>query len=236
VLILGLIVATVLILVRIIWGSPLVTRVRESFAGTMINSITECPPGIQMYMYEGAAYCCSGKVDTDAAEVAQTCRAPFPKPGDPPMTFCTLGPSQGSIKNCLELRSGLLQAEGEALCPAFMPNYVKNGSEPGRCCKGPANESLTDCAAAADVHCDVITDSNFFANPQSCQFLRAQQDDAACPKGYHRFSSEAPPAMTAQTPGMRLFGCTDSTTNCYSKATLARLRELKYDVSMLKAC
>ena len=226
----GLMIAVVIILIRVIFGTPLVKRVRESFADApkMINSQTECPPGATMYMFNGSSYCCSGAINGDAVSVKDSCRPYSSRDGN--TTFCTLGPSTSTAKNCLELRSGLMQAEGEAVCPSTMPTFVKeSGDSAGRCCADPGNPALTACVGTK--FCDVGTDPNMFKDSTSCQFLKAQ-GDTACPKGFGTFTAPGQGAMSDIT----LFGCTDNGTNCYADSTLKRLKELGYDTTGLVSC
>ena len=227
----GLLIAAILILLRIIWGTPLIARVRETFAsGSMINSVTECPAGAQMYMSNGVSYCCSGTIDSAATRPEYSCRPSSSR--DAVHTFCTLGPRKGEIPNCLELRSGLMEAEGAALCPHASPNYVKGPAAPnGRCCAGPGNAALTECVGTTQ-YCDVSTDSNEFKDPKSCQFLKAQEDAGACPANFGPFTAAGQGGMANLT----LFGCTDNGQNCYATSTLKRLKELGYDVTGLTAC
>ena len=237
ILIIGLMIGVVIILIRVIFGSPLITRVRESFASgpssNLINSSTECPPGSQLYMYEGRVFCCSGTINTDASRPADTCSSLYTG-RDKTLTFCTLGPSTQGIKNCLELRSGLMQAEGEKYCNMVEPTFVKGppGSDTanGRCCADPGNPGLTECSGK--IYCDVSTDSNLFLDPKSCQFLKAQQDAPDCPKNYGPFTAAGQGPMANLT----LFGCTDNGQNCYADSTLKRLKELGYDVTGLTSC
>lgn len=233
ILVIGLMIVVLLILGRVIFGSPLVTRVRESFASGPINSMTECPAGAQLYMYEGTPYCCSGMIDATSDRTVGTCKA-YSGRDTQPLTFCTLGPSKGDVKNCMELRSGLMQAEGVGVCPKATPTFVKgaagSATQNGRCCADPGNPALTECVGST--YCDVSTDSNEFKDPVSCQFKRAQEEMGACPNHYGPFTATGQGAMSNIT----LFGCTDNGQNCYADSTLKRLKELGYDVSGLVSC
>lgn len=237
VLVIGLAIAVVLILIKVIWGSPLVSRVREGFAGSaLINASTECPTGTQMYMYEGQAYCCSSSINPDADSVQQTCRAPpVPTLGGPPFTFCTLGPSSNGVQNCLELRAGLMEAEGSTQCTTALPNFVKgypgSASANGRCCASPANMSYTDCANLTQAYCDVSAGTNYFLAPQSCQFLRLSQD-TSCPTGYGITTI----AGQSQFAGMTLVGCSDNGKICYPSNVLSMLDGMNMDTSSLQLC
>ena len=226
VLVLGLVVAAIVILIRIIIGTPLVKRVAESFvSGGLTNSVTDCPGSAVMYMHDGTAYCCSGKI-MPADSPKETCR-PLPN-RDASFTFCTLGPAKAEVPNCLDLRAGLMQAEGEKVCPPSMPNFVRGPKGP-RCCHGPANETYDDCEGGE--HCEVGAE-NIFKDPTSCGFVKAQHDDGECPTGFSRLQAKGQGAMADLT----LYGCTNSSQNCYSAATLKRLVELGYDVKGLPSC
>jgi hypothetical protein len=239
VLIAGLFIAVILILIRTIMGTPLIRRVGEEFANggkNMTNTATECPAGTTMYMYEGAAYCCSGTVNPDATTVQKSCTAANSwQRGSTPLTFCTLGPAVTGIKNCLELRAGLMQAEGQRLCPPSKPNYVKGGANTadGRCCSSTANDTYTDCTnLSTGAYCDFTKDQNELKDPQSCQFLRSKESAASCPSKYKPFTTEGHDTLS----GLTLYGCTDMGTNCYSTALLTRLKELGYKTDGLTPC
>ncbi len=230
----AVIIAVIIILLRLIFGSPLVQRISETFANpsSLINKTTECPKGSEFYMYGDTAYCCSGTVNGAADSVKKTCR---PLSGrDDSTVFCTLGPTTRDAKNCLELRSGLMQAEGMTFCPSATPTFVKpdgsSGSSgtTGRCCGPPGgNSGLTDCAPGA-ASCEVAADPDPFKNPASCQFKKAQEEDGACPAAYGPFTAARGP--------ITIYGCTNTATNCYKQATIDRLRSFGHDVTGLVVC
>jgi hypothetical protein len=247
VLIGALIVAILVVLIRTVLATPAIRRIREQFANggsgataRLVNTATECPAGTTMYMYEGAAFCCSGTVNGDAEDVKQTCRPGLTR-GAPALTFCTLGPTREGIKNCMETRAGQLQAAADAVCPPKMPNYAQgtfgSATASGRCCAGPTTADGTDCADTtnAATYCTVSSDPNEFKSATSCQHLKAiAAAAAACPPKY----SMAPISFTGQSPltGLTVPVCTEGTVNCYSKAVVARLKELGYDVKGLPVC
>jgi hypothetical protein len=227
----AVIIAAIIILLRLLFGSPLVKRISESFANptSLINKTTECPKGAEFYIYDGIAYCCSGTVNGAADSVKKTCR-PLSGRNDSTV-FCTLGPTTRDAKNCLELRAGLMQAEGITFCPSATPTFVKpEGSTgtTGRCCGAPGgNSGLTDCASGA-ASCDVAADPDPFKNPASCQFKKAQEEDGACPAGFGPFTAARGP--------ITIYGCTNTATNCYKQATIDRLRSFGHDVTGLVVC
>lgn len=235
ILVISLAVAVVIILCRVIWGSPLVTRVREGFASgsrALINSTTECPTGSTMYMYEGHAYCCSTTINPDADTLQKTCRVPhILTPGTPAPIFCSLGPSRGGVRNCLEERAGRLQAEGQQKCPANMPNFVKNRTQPlGFCCSSAGNSQMTECADPTASFC-AVTDGSPFADPTSCQFLLAKQN-AVCPTGYGITTVAGQGSLT----GLSLIGCSNNSTVCYPPTILLTLKDAGADISALPVC
>lgn len=235
-LVIGLVIAVLIILGRVIWQSPFLWGVRESFANGstthMLNSSTECPPGSRMYMYGGKAYCCSGIINVDADTVQQTCRAWTPTPGAPSgLQFCSLGPSTDGVVNCLETLGGKMQADGEVYCPPSMPNYVKGPGAKGRCCSSPADAQFQECQDATKPYCDVTTDANLFKEPDSCQFQKLSSA-IECPTNYSMIS--VPGQTTFQ--GMTLIGCSDSGKICYTADILSKLKKLGYDTSSLTVC
>jgi hypothetical protein len=237
-----LLVAVVIILLRTmykatsgLWGSAV-----EGFwaAPRAINTTTACPAGAKLYMYEGTAYCCDGRINTDATTLAGTCRPGSSAPDAKP-TFCTLGAGTATVPNCLSIRSGLLAAEAEATCPPRMPNYAMgpagSATAKGRCCSGPLNHDSTDCMHPnPGSFCDVAGVKNEFAGGQhSCEFLRAQElDRVKCPTGMGPFVSPG----HGNFDGITLFGCTDNHQNCYSKAVIDRLGELGFSTTGMTEC
>ena len=233
IIVIGFMIAAVLILIRIILGSPLVTRVRESFIDlpASINSSTECPGGTKQYMHDGTTYCCSGTVSESAGKLKDSCKASSGR--DEVLTFCTLGPSNEAegVPNCLAIRAELMAAEGATICPRDM-TYVKgSGDLRGKCCIGTANPAFTECADAATPACVVIAGDNEFVDEKSCQFMRAQQN-TVCPSNQSPFVAPGQGAMS----NLKLFGCTDGAQNCYADSTLKRLKELGYSVDGLPVC
>lgn len=237
ILIIGLIIAAVVILVRTTMGTPLIRRVMETFTVSVMNVTTECPDNSKMYMYDGAAFCCSSRINPDANSLADSCSAPGP--GTPSVTFCSLGPGQKDVPNCLDIADSLLSAEGARFCPSSAPNYVKgprgSATEKGRCCATLANATGTDCLAAAG-SCDVSTAANLFTTTPTptCQFLKAQIDDGVCPTKYSPmvFKVEHGPFS-----GLSLYGCFNPMKGgCLAPATLDRLKALKYDVAGIPVC
>ena len=247
VLVASVCVVVLILLVRTILNTPFARSFMssfsfsEGFAGTaLINSTTECPVGTQFYMYDGKPFCCSGKVDSSATTVQKSCRPLGNR--DEQFTFCTLGPasasssasSSSSIKNCLELREGIMKAKGDKVCPAGM-SYVESVSGQAKCCAGPANAGWTDCAVPTASFCPVTADANadIFKNPNSCQFLKARSEAPACPAGFAPFTTSGAGSLPND---ITLFGCSDSNQNCYASSTLATLRSRGYDVSGLTDC
>jgi hypothetical protein len=188
-----------------------------------------------MYMYGGTSFCCSGIVNPDADDVRQTCSIPWQRGSDENI-FCTLGPQRDGVKNCLELRAGLMQAKGETMCPPSLPNFCQGASTTaaGRCCQGMTNEQITDCMnLATGTFCDITTAENEFTVPTSCQFLREQQEAGVCPSGYNTTTT----AFTTGTfNGMTLFGCTNNSSVCYQSSLIQRLKALSLDVTSLTEC
>ena len=228
VLIFGTIIAVVILLIRIIITTPFAANIREQFEDKKpLNTTASCPANTQLYMYGGSAYCCSGSVNTKGSRLVDTCKPTQRR--DESFVFCTLGPGNASVKNCMTLRSGLLAAEGAELCPRNMPTYVKNASGAGRCCADPGNPALTECVGAT--YCDPTSDPNYFKDTTSCQFRKAKES-VQCPTGFGVFTA------TGQGPmaNITLMGCTDNGQNCYPESTIKRLKELGYNVEGLSSC
>ena len=237
-------IAVVIILIRIIITTPFGKGVMEGFTSmsvaTPVNTMTECPEGAQMYMYGGTSFCCSGIINPDADDVRQTCSIQWQRGSDENI-FCTLGPQRDGVKNCLELRAGLMQAKGETICPPSLPNFCQGASTTptaaGRCCQGLTNEQITDCMnPAPNTFCDVTTAENEFTVPTSCQFLRDQQEAGACPTGYNPTTTTFLGGASSSMAGMTLFGCTNGSSVCYQSSLLQRLQALGLDISQLNEC
>jgi hypothetical protein len=238
----ALFVAVILVLIRTIVGTPAMRQMVEGFqnatvAPSTLNTVTECPAGTQMYMYEGAAYCCNGQVNPDADDLSQTCKPLLSRNFE--LTFCTLGPPRGTLINCMELRAGQMQAKGETTCPAELPNYVQGATSSstaaGRCCKTMANAAFTDCndITGANSFCDVTTADNIFTVPGSCQFLRLKDDAAAqCPKGAAHFTMNG----QGDYVGMTLIGCSNGSTICYPASVLTALAATGHSTTSLTPC
>lgn len=239
ILVIAVLVAAVILLVRTIWKTPFV---QEGFASSapassLLNSATECPSNTTMYMYEGKAYCCSTTVNADADRLTDTCK-PNPLSRDPAaFTFCTLGPTDDTVKNCLEMRAGFLQALGEKVCPPSKPNLAlgPSGSATalGRCCSSATNQDMTDCVDLSQTaYCDVSSQFDPFKAPTSCQFERARETDPACPTGFSAYTGQG----VGSLQGLTLYGCQDSNQICYSQAMLNSLKEFGHDVTGMKVC
>jgi hypothetical protein len=236
ILVIGLIIVVVIVLIRVVYGTPLVRRVMESFTVTMMNTTTECHSGSQMYMYDGAAFCCSGRINPDANSLADSC----PKSGTSAVAvnFCALGPSQKGVPNCLETANALYDKEGLRFCPPTMPNYVKTTSGQGRCCASAVNPRRTECTVPSAGTCDVAATTNVFqtlskTNP-SCQFQKAQADDGACPPTYSPMVFHIDHGIYA---GRSLYGCINPMKGgCLAPATLDRMKRMNYDVTGIPVC
>jgi hypothetical protein len=248
-LVLGVAVAVLIVLARIIWGSPLVARVRtEMFTNgggggggakaAPINTMTECPPGSTMYMYEGAAYCCGGIISIDADSVTDTCRPATSAPGAAAPLFCTLGASTAEgIPNCVETGAGLMQALGEQLCPTEMPNLVsprQPAGAPRKCCAGLPNADYSDCQNPAEKSCAITANAKWLMEPQSCQWIKFYDENKDCPTG---MTSVQGPGH-GPIEGTTMFGCLNQSAGafCYSKALVDQLTAMGYDASSLSVC
>lgn len=239
--VIGLTIAVVLVLAKVIWGSPLVAHVREGFANGSsgpkpVNTMTECPAGSVMYMYDGIAYCCGGQVAPDANEVQGSCRPATSAPNAPAPLFCSLGPTSKDtgIPNCIETRAGMMDVLGEEICPTSMPNPVIARDGSTSCCASAPNADYTACMDPTKPSCGVTSDPKWVQDPQSCQWIQFNEVNGACPSGLASFTAPGPGAMSGAT----LFGCLDHSTNqvCYSQALINTLTQMGYDASGLGVC
>jgi len=227
VIVIGFMIAAVLILLRVILGSPLVARVRESFANvpTLVNTATECPAGMTFAMHDGKAYCHNG----DAATFVRSLKGRMGPVHTNSVTFCALGPSVKGVTNCSGLLSDYMNNTATTVCPKDKPTYVK-GPAGGKCCSGPANSTHTECMGGES--CTVITSGDEFLDEKSCQFLKAQES-VVCPAGYDPtlWKNKGPtgksslPVCSSLGQGM-----------CFTPAILQRLNELKYDTTGWPTC
>ena len=232
--IIGLIIAVTIILIRVIIGTPMIRRVMESFTTQSLTNITtECPGGAKMYMYGGAAYCCSSRINSDANSLATSCAAPLQRNGGE-LTFCSLGPSKEGVKNCYDI------PDIDRGCPPDKPNYIKGppgtATAAGRCCAGGVDSATQNCVDPAS-SCDFATNGNVFttrSNP-SCQFLRAQADDGTCPSGYNKMVFDI---TRGEYQGLSIYACYDMMKRdaCIARGTVKRLKELGYDTSQIAVC
>lgn len=232
-LILGVLIAVLFILAKVIAGTPLIRRVAESFSNPPISSTTFCPPGSRMNMYGGTAFCCSGKLDNSADTAEQSCQPLNTR--DEKFTFCTLGPAQGDIPNCRDIVNSQMDEQSATFCPPGA-NYIRATATHGaRCCFGATNADRTECLTGSTEFCNVAEGDRWMSMPSSCQFLKSQSDTAAaCPSGFGTFTST--PATNSNLAGLTLIGCTDGKGNCYPRSTVQRLTEMGYDVAGLPVC
>ena len=229
----ALALVTVIVLVRIVYK-----RTLEKFSNgvgtgvaSTLNTMTVCPTGTKMFMYNGAAYCCNGTGNPDADDIKQACIAPLFGG-----VFCALGPSKDGIMNCLELRSGQMQAEGERRCPPSKPNFCQADDGTAKCCAGLTNSAMTDCAdSTPSGQCVSMPPGGnplSSGNVATCDFLRIKELDAArCPQGYSQTIING----TGAFAGMTFCACTNMAQTCYTDDMLARLKKVG-DVSGLTAC
>ena len=234
ILVIALMCVAVFILLRITMRTPVVAGFIESFvSGSLITSTTECPAGYTMYMYNGGAYCCKGRVNGDASKLERTCVAASMESN----TLCSLGPSEGEIPNCARIQKIVRKEQGKNICPPSMPNFCKDPSvsqSTGSCCTSAVNEAGTACVNPRG-SCSVGAGENEFLEPAGCQFLRLMETDSTCPLGYHKVLSSV---NNIQNPlnGLTLYGCSNLSSNCYTEKLIQRMRALGYDVSQLVQC
>ena len=217
-------------------------RVREGFANGSssatkpVNTLTECPPGSVMYMYDGIAYCCGGQVAPDANEVQGSCRPATSAPNAPAPLFCSLGPTSSytRIPNCIETRAGVMEVLGEDICPTEMPNPVISRTGATTCCASSPNADYTACMDPTQPSCAITDDPKWIRDPQSCQWIKLNDDNGSCPQGMATITAAGPGPMSDAT----LFGCLDHSTNqvCYSQALINTLGQMGYDASGLAVC
>jgi hypothetical protein len=220
VLVWGILLAVVIILGRVILGSPMITRIsqlEEPFAGVaslgkgryttepFAGGANMCPPGSTRDIYDGVTYCCSNP-KPGASTLKDWCKALPHKEH----VFCTLGAETDGIPNCKTLNEKLQKAKADALCPKTMPHYVDN-----KCCTDPG------CTASCRVA------DNYFKDETSCQFLKMKEEP--CPADYDEMTKKG-------KDGFHLYGCINNKEVCYSAATLARLKEMNYDTTGLTSC
>jgi len=225
----GIVVAAIIILGRIIIGSPFITRIAESFVSgstpTPTNIITLCPQDSIMYMYDGRAYCCNGTVNANAHSAKQSC---IPISGrDAKSIFCSLGPSSSEATNCLTLKASLMKAEAATFCPSAKPTFVQDNNSPARCCDPPGgNSDYTACVAGS---CTVASSKDPFKVLGSCQYLKAKEMDGACPTGSKDMD-------VPQANGTTVYGCLKGSTICYNASTINRLKIHGHDTSGMNTC
>jgi hypothetical protein len=232
ILVMGLMLAAIIVLVRVIMGTPFIKSIRSSVEGFQDTAaatlaVTSCPMGSTMYIYDGTAYCCSGIVNTDADLTSQTCmRSMFQK--DDSFTFCTLGPAQSGVPNCSDMMLKMVQGMEKDVCPPTMPHGIigSGSTSVTQCCASKTMDGTCPPGAAS---CSVT--DNEFKDANNCRFLR-ERETQACPSNYN------PATIQGQGPlsGLTLYGCSDQNMMCYSQAMVNRLGELGYDASALTVC
>ena len=244
ILVIALMCITVILLLRITMQTPVVSGLFEKFtSGSLLNSTTECPAGYSMYMYEGGAYCCKGRVNTDSHTLERSCVAATTEKN----TLCSLGPSTGVVPNCAKIRKTVLQKQGELVCPPSMPNFCTGDhtTPKGRCCTSVVNEQGTNCVRQegscsvgpygpdAALNNELLTSE--FITPNDCRFLKLKESDSKCPSGYYSTVSNIS-NPTNPLNGLTLYGCTNLSDICYTPKLIQRLSTIGYDVRQLVQC
>jgi len=231
----GAIVAAVIILIRLIMGTPLITRIRENFANataTTKNTTTMCPSNSKLIMWDGKAYCCGGRVNVDTDRLEKVCTATTSDPSAPRPVFCTLGEETKEVRNCQHSRAADLAVEGARFCPSDAPTYVKGegSAATAKCCASGSNDLGTDCRPVSTEDCEVVDDREMVFAPNSCNYrLLAQKH--ACPAGYK-------PVIGNTTIGNRTayyVGCTGGERQyCELKPFMKALQKGGADMGRLK--
>jgi len=236
VILMAITVAAIIIIVRTIMYMPIMQGAIERFVGSdassgPINSLTECPAGSQIYVYNGVVYCCSGIVDPEADTVQRSCKPAAGATGD--RMFCTLGPSRNGVVNCLETLGGIMEVRGESICPPSLPNFCQgpagSATAAGRCCAGLPNPAYTDCTDGASCTVNGSIGKNFFLDQTDCRFLRAAQLDTPCPANYEQ-------SFQKGRSGFTLIGCSDASVICYSQNMIDQLKGFGYNTTGLNVC
>jgi len=217
VLIWGVFIAVIIIMGRLILGSPIIANigVTEMFA---TEKKSFCPAGTTEYGYNEGLYCCSEKPNPNAGTLMGSCKAKLPEKDS--LIFCTLGASENGVKNCALLKNMILDKEGAAVCPKSKPYYVSG--DVAKCCAGPGNPQRTDCGGDS---CTVTGQP--FKDDKNCQFLR-MKEESPCPNGYD--------VLTRDKKGFYVAGCTNNTQVCYSASMLERLKEMGHSVAGMTPC
>ena len=221
------------LVIALIAKTPLIKsffKVNEGYASPNVVAY-QCPQGSKMYMYDGAAFCCNGTVNTDAYSLEKSCILPVTQ-GD--TGFCTLGPkittpSGSVIRNCGNMVSSNLTFKGNALCPPSKPNF----SSANRCCSSAITADGSDCSNKANgTYCDVKPDNQLFQSAMDCNYLRLKETDT-CPGG----SSMGDVVMKqGSLSGMTIYNCSNHTNICYTDKLIAALGKMGKDTSSLISC
>ena len=187
ILIIGLIIAVVVILIRVAMGTPMLKRVMESFTGSAAASVTECPANSKFYIHDDIVFCCSGRINKDANSLKESCMPLRSSRND--LIFCTLGPDQPGVPNCMNTKEKKFKEKAALVCPPSAPNYVEgdaySDSENGKSCVGPTNAERTACMSDEGSCLVAAPDANILKTPTvSCQLKKLIQTDGACPSTY----------------------------------------------------
>ena len=117
ILVWGVLLGVVIILARVILGSPLIARIPQSAAYEPFTDTNMCPPGSTREVYNGETYCCSNP-RPGATTLKSWCKAP---PHDKEHIFCTLGAAEHGVPNCKTVRDAIQKAKS-ADCPKGLPH------------------------------------------------------------------------------------------------------------------
>jgi len=201
----------------------------EGFTAQRVT-MSQCPRGYKMYMYDGKALCCNGTVNTTAQTTEKSCLLPVTQDG---VGFCTLGgdmktPSGTAVPNCSSIIAENLTKQGRAICPPSKPNFCMAN----RCCTQTTPDG-SDCAnMTAGSFCDVLDPSKRFTSTTDCNYLRMKEMDT-CPGNTNKGDINV---TTGALAGLTIYGCSTLNTTCYTDTVLAALKSMGKDTTGLTSC
>lgn len=193
-------------------------------------SMSQCPRGYKMYMYDGTAFCCNGTVNTNAPSTEKSCLLPVTHDG---VGFCTLGADMKTtggtaVPNCSSIIAENLTKQGKAICPPSKPNFCLAN----RCCTQTTPDG-SDCSSmTAGSFCDVLDPSKRFTSTTDCNYLRMKEMDT-CPVNTNKGDISVTSGALA---GLTIYGCSTLNTTCYTDTVLAALKGMGKDTTGLTAC
>lgn len=226
-ILLTLLFVLVLVIGYVVYKTPVVQGLFAEHFSSDVVVVTACPDSYTSYMYEGSAYCCRGKVNTDSATLKGSCVPPITNMEG---ALCTLGASKAEAPNCSKLLGRLLAEKSAALCPPSKPNFCSAN----KCCASTTTANGSDCSDPTAPSCKVGDPTKVFAaGNNDCTYQRMKEHDT-CPPTFSKTDTQY---TAGPLSGLTVYGCFDNISKtCFSRSVVSALQSRGLDASNLPVC